>query len=419
MGAAEAMGDAARTVLARCDALGAVSEEPDRLTRRYGTPPMRRVNELVGEWMRAAGMATRRDQIGNVIGRYEGVVGARRTLLLGSHLDTVRDAGKYDGPLGVLVALAAVEHLHTRGARLPFAIEVIGFADEEGLRFHSAYLGSRALAGTLGAADLGLADAEGMTLAEAIRDFDGDPEALADDRRARADLLGYCEVHIEQGPVLEARGLPLGIVSAIQGQSRAEVAFAGMAGHAGTVPMELRHDALAAAAEFIAAVEAHARITVGMVATVGQIAVEPGASNVIPGRCRLSLDVRHPEDATRAAAWAELRARAEVIAARRGMELAWRELLGQPAVRCDPRLTGLLARAMEDLGEPVVSLPSGAGHDAAIMADLAPMAMLFVRCAGGISHHPAEAVSSADAAAALAALAGFLGLLAVEEGGAA
>src|SRR5689334_4950019 len=273
---------AARKIMVRCEILAGISEEDGCLTRPFLCDAMRRATAEVADWMRDAGMTVRRDNIGNLIGRYEADRSPARTLILGSHLDTVRDAGKYDGPLGVLIALAALEHLHERDERLPFAVEVMAFADEEGLRYHTAYLGSKVVAGTFDHAYLYLTDAAGIPMGEAIRAAGGDPDALAGDKRASNDLLGYCEVHIEQGPVLEAHNLPVGVVTAIAGQSRIEVRFMGQAGHAGTVPMSGRRDALAAAAEFVLAVEAHARAQAGMVATVGQIGVQPGASNVVP-----------------------------------------------------------------------------------------------------------------------------------------
>jgi allantoate deiminase len=407
----------ARAVMERCDILGGISEEPGRLTRRYATPAMRQANEAVAEWMRAAGMTVKQDIIGNLRSYYPGSQPRARALLLGSHLDTVRDAGKYDGPLGVLVAIACVQRLRERGERLPFAIEVLAFADEEGLRFHSAYLGSRAVAGTLDPEMLDIADAEGITLAEAIRAFSGDPDRLAADKRARDDLLGYCEVHIEQGPALEAANLPVGMVSAIQGQSRFAASFTGEAGHAGTVPMDLRRDALCAAAELVLAAEALARAQPGLVATVGQIAAQPGASNVIPGTVTLSLDVRHPDNTVRQAACWHLRERAEQIGAARQMALDWQSVADHPTVPCAPDLTRLMGEAIRSAGYPVRPLPSGAGHDAVALADLTDVTMLFVRCKGGISHHPAEAVAVADVAVAIEVLEQFLGLLAGKERG--
>jgi allantoate deiminase len=323
----------------------------------------------------------------------------------------VRDAGRYDGPLGVLVGLACVERLHDRGARLPFAIEVLAFADEEGLRYHTSYLGSQVVVGRFEPATLELRDSDGVTVAEAIRAFGGDPERLPGDRRDGGDLIGYCEVHIEQGPVLEAENLPVGVVTAIASQSRLNVGFEGVAGHAGTVPMELRHDALCAAAEFIVSVEALGRQTPGLVATVGQIDAQPGASNVIPGQVLLSLDVRHQEDAQCARAIEALRAQAYRIASERHVELAWQLVQGNNAVPCTPALVELLARAVESLGYRARRLPSGAGHDGVMLAALTPIAMLFVRCKGGVSHNPAESVEVEDVAVAIDVLSRFLELL--------
>jgi allantoate deiminase len=386
----------AATVLDRADRLAACSEEPGRLTRRFATPALAEAGDLVLGWMRDAGMTARRDAIGNVIGRWEPPRGApARTLLLGSHLDTVRDAGRYDGMLGVLVALACVERLRDA----PFAVEVLGFADEEGVRYGTAYLGSSVVAGAFDPEALARRDADAVAMADAIAAFGGDPAALDGARRDRGDLLGYVEVHIEQGPVLEAEDLPVGVVTGIAGQTRAEVAFTGVAGHAGTVPMALRRDALAGAAELVTAAEA--RATDGLVATVGELTVEPGASNVIPGRVALSLDVRHLDDATRAAAVADLRERAEGIAATRELELEWTAVQATEAVACSPALTAELEAAVADAGVRLARLPSGAGHDAAVMSRLCEVAMLFVRCAGGISHNPAEAVAAEDVAVAI------------------
>jgi len=398
----------ARRVMERCDILSRISEEPDRLTRRFATPAMRAANAAVAGWMRDAGMAVRQDSAGNLIGRYEAREAGAKTLLLGSHLDTVRDAGRYDGPLGVLVALAVVERLHARGARLPVALEVAAFADEEGLRYHTSYLGSRALAGAFDYRDLSREDEDGIAMDEAIRAFGGDPASIDREKRDPDTALAYCEVHIEQGPVLERRGLPVGVVSVIMGQSRCDVAFVGQAGHAGTVPMDLRHDALCAAAEFALAVEGLARREAGLVATVGQLAVWPGASNVIPGRATLSLDVRHLDDAARDTACRNLHNASVDIGARRGVAVEWRSVQESATVRCSPELGAILSRAIKALGYEALSLPSGAGHDAVVMSTLTPVAMLFVRCKGGVSHNPAESVAVEDVAVALDVMHSFL-----------
>lgn len=415
---------AARTVMERCDILGAISEEQERLARPFATRAMQRVNALVAGWMQEAGMSVAQDAIGNLVGRYEGSSAGSQTLVLGSHLDSVRDAGKYDGPLGVLVALACVQRLHSRGQRLPFAIEVVGFADEEGLRFARSYLGSRAISGTFDTSWLDVTDAEGISLAEAIGAFRGSTErqaleqALRTPRWQREELLAYAEVHIEQGPVLEEMGLPVGVVTAIAGQTRLRVSFTGTAGHAGTVPMLMRRDALGAAAEFVLSVESIARSLPEVVATVGQLHVQPGASNVIPGLVTLSLDVRHQDDTIRERALLEMEARGREIGLERTVTFVWQPLESHGAVPCAPHFARLFAQAIEQQGYAVHSLPSGAGHDAAIMSELTGMAMLFVRCKGGISHNPAESVTSEDVGVAIDVLERFILLLAemVQEG---
>lgn len=399
----------AAAVLRRCDELTAFSEEDGRLTRRFATPALRQAGEATGGWMEAAGMVVRRDAVGNVIGRLGD--DDRRTLLIGSHLDTVRDAGRYDGMLGVLVAIAALERLRDEARSLPYAVEVLAFADEEGVRYGTGYLGSSVVAGRFNQADLERRDADGVTLADAVRAFGGDPEGLASARRDPADLIGYYEVHIEQGPVLESAGVPLGVVGAIAGQSRVRVTFTGEAGHAGTVPMVLRRDALGAAAEFVSTVEAIARDEDGAVATVGELEVQPGASNVIPGRVALSLDLRHAADSVRESVVMRLRERAAAIAGARGMAVDWQVVQETAAVTCSTELTEVLAEAVAATGQRVVRLPSGAGHDAVTLSTITPVALLFVRCAGGVSHNPAESVSAVDVAAAIDATTRFLELL--------
>jgi allantoate deiminase len=399
--------DAAQ-VVRRCRELAEISEEEGRLTRPFATPAMARANDLVGEWMAAAGLQVRTDAAGNLVGRLAGADPAAGTLLLGSHLDTVRDAGAFDGPLGVLAAVACVEGLRAEGIVLPFAIEVLGFSDEEGLRYGTAYLGSRAVAGSFDPALLELVDDAGVTVADALRAFGGAPEDVAGAARRGEPLLGYCEVHIEQGPVLEGRDVAVGVVSAIVGATRAELDFSGRAGHAGTVPMDARRDAACAAAEWVLAVEAAAHAEPGLVATVGRLEARPGAPNVVPGTAVASLDVRHADDAVREAAVSGLRAEARRIGAARGVEVAWREVMSAPAVAADGALTAALSAAVAECGLPVVTLASGAGHDAVALAQLTGVAMLFVRCAGGISHHPDESVAEADVAVALDVLHAFI-----------
>ena len=407
------MKDTTSTVMERCNLLANISEESGVLTRPYGSQAMQEANARVSGWMREAGMITRRDEIGNLIGRYEGT--GDKTLILGSHLDTVRNAGKYDGQLGVMIALACVQQLHNRGGRLPFSVEVVAFADEEGLRFGTTFLGCSAYAGAFDRSRLALKDRKSVTLAEAVRAFGGDPEAVQKDGRGNRDLLGYCEVHIEQGPVLEQEDLPVGVVTAINGQSRLRVGFTGKAGHAGTVPMQARRDALCAAAESVLETESSAKVEPGAVATVGEINASPGAVNVIPGEATHSLDLRHPDDAVRERLRDHLKARAEEIAASRGCDYSWQLRQETPAVLVNPELSALLERAVEDAGVGVHRLPSGAGHDAAQMATLTPMAMLFVRCKEGISHNPAESVKREDVSVAIEVMSRFLALVAEGE----
>jgi allantoate deiminase len=411
---------AAEEIISRCRALAGVSEDVGRVTRRFASPAMARANAIVGQWMREAGMNVRLDAAGNLVGRRPGTDPAAGTLLLGSHLDTVRDAGAFDGPLGVMVAIGLVQRLREERVALPFAIDVLGFSDEEGLRFGTAYLGSRAVAGTFDEALLDVVDDDGVSVREALRAFGGDPASLAVDgagaSRQGEKLLGYVEVHMEQGPVLEERGAAVGVVSGISGATRVEVRFTGLAGHAGTVPMALRRDAAPAVAELVLAAEALARSTDGLLATVGRLSVTPGAPNVVPGGAIAFLDVRHADDAVRAAAVADLLTIASESAQARGLEMAWDVRLDNPAVAVDAALTARLTAASDALGLPSPALASGAGHDAVALAALCPVAMLFVRCAGGLSHHPAESVAPADAGVALDVLYAFVRQLADEMG---
>ncbi len=391
----------------RCDALGAApySDMPDGLYRGWLTPAYLAAQDRLGAWMTAAGMTVRRDAAANLIGRYDGT-GDGPPLLIGSHLDSVRDGGRYDGPLGVMLAVECVAALHAAGRRLRFPIEVIAFGDEEGSRFPAAMLTSRAVAGTLGEVPA-LADAAGVTLAEALAAVDSAPERLTAMRHSGA--LAYLEAHIEQGPALEAEELALGVVTGIAAQLRYRLTLTGRAGHAGTTAMALRHDALAAAAEVVLAAE---RIAAAgpedLVATVGTLAVHPGAANVIPGLATLSLDVRALDPGARDAAAAAILAEAGAIAARRGVGIASALINDLPASPCDPVLTDLLAASLESAGHPPRRMASGAGHDAMVMAALCPTAMLFIRCRGGVSHHPAEHVDPADADAALAVMLDFI-----------
>lgn len=401
--------------MTRCDELAAYTEEPGRITRPYGTPALSAARDVIARWMHDAGLDVRVDAVGNARGRRQGSDPTAPALLLGSHLDSVRDAGRYDGPLGILIALEAVDHLRHRPQPVPFPVEVIAFADEEGLRFQTTYLGSCALAGSFDAAFLDLVDENGVILREAMQSFGGNPDALATTALPAGAALAYLEVHIEQGPYLESVDASVGVVTAISGQSRILAAFSGEAGHAGTVAMHLRRDPLPAAAEIVLAAENLARHTSGLLATVGTIDVTPGASNVIPGQVHFSLDVRHPEDAVRIDAVSVLEQQVREVAASRSLGVEWRIARDHAAVRCDASLTTGLAEAVAAAGLPVERLPSGAGHDAVVMSEVVPVGMLFVRCAGGISHHPAESVAMSDVAVAIDVLDRFVDGLANEK----
>lgn len=400
----------ATEVVQWCRRLATLSETAGETTRRFLTKPMRDVHTALATWMARVGMAVRVDAIGNIHGVYSPEASPTplatvRRLFIGSHLDTVPNAGAFDGVLGVVMGVALVEMLG--GKHFPFAIEVVGFSDEEGIRFGTPFLGSHALAGSFDPSQLDLRDGQGRTLREVIRDFGLEPSRIPD-AQAPAGAIGYLEFHIEQGPVLENLNLPLAVVDVIAGQSRAAVTFTGSSGHAGTTPMKLRKDALAGAAAWITEVEREALSTPGLVATVGNIEVEPGAGNVIAGRSILSVDVRHPADQMRKAAFERLRQAAEEIAGRRGLQIGWESRLDQGSVPMDQTLASMLDRAIEQAGFPAHRVTSGAGHDAMVVASRMPAAMMFLRCQNGVSHHPAENVREDDVAAALDAGLKFL-----------
>jgi allantoate deiminase len=380
----------------RIDELATLSQDPARLTRIFLSPEHRLANALVMGWMRAAGMAAHVDAIGNVVGRYEGTTPGLPALLLGSHLDTVEDAGRYDGMLGVVTAIACVDALNRANRRLPFAIEIVGFGDEEGVRFGVTMLGSRAVAGTFDPDSLQKTDAQGIAMADALRDFGLDAAAIGTAARRREEFLAYVELHIEQGPVLEARNLAVGCVTSIAGATRLEVTVTGEAGHAGTVPMSARRDALAAAAECILAIERRCALEEGLVGTVGRIAARPGAINVIAGQVQFTIDTRAPDDAQRERCVEDLLAEMAAIAARRGVGIAARRIHQLPATPCAPWLMGRIDRAIAAEGIAPFRLSSGAGHDGMAMQQVADIGMIFVRCAGGISHNPAESATPED-----------------------
>jgi allantoate deiminase len=398
----------AERIAARIDALAAISESPDGITRLVFTPEHRRGAELILSWMAEAGMVARMDAIGNVIGRYEGATRGLPCLMVGSHFDTVRNAGRWDDPLGIITGIECVADLARRGVRLPFAVEVVGFSDEEGVRFSSTLLGSRALAGTFEESVLDVVDGEGVTVREAMERFGLPPGALSEAGRRHEDLLAYVELHIEQGPVLEVENLALGVVTAISVANRFRIVLEGRAGHAGTVPMSLRRDALAGAAECIVAIESDCSMHTGIVATVGQVTAEPGVTNVIPGRARFTLDLRAADDADRVAAVARVTDRMNEIATRRGLSLRIDLTHDSVTTFCAPWLRTQLAAAIEAEGMRVVELASGAGHDGMAIAAIVDIAMLFVRCRGGMSHHPDERVTVEDVAVGAGVLLRFI-----------
>ena len=385
-------------IVGRINELAAISETPGSLTRIFLTPEHRAAAELVLGWMRKAGMRAHLDAIGNVCGRHEGKAAGAPCLMLGSHYDTVRDAGRWDGPLGLITAISCVADLNTRGKRLPFAIEVTGFADEEGVRFASTLLGSRAVAGTFDETVLSVRDADGVSMRDALKTFGLDPDHIGAAARVRRELLAYLELHIEQGPVLEQQDLPVGVVTAIAGATRLAARLTGMAGHAGTVPMALRRDALAGASECIGAIEEFCRTDAnGLVGTVGYIHAMPGATNVIPGEVSFTIDIRAPTDMHRNRAVADIVRQIEAIAKRRTLALQLDVTHENRTAPCAPWLRTQIADAISAEGFRVFELPSGAGHDGMAMIDIADVGMIFVRCRGGISHHPDEHVEPADA----------------------
>lgn len=397
---------AGRRLMARLDAFAAFSDEPRRLTRLFLSDAHRRAAEAFIGWCGEAGLEARIDAAGNVVARYEGKRAGAPAVMLGSHIDTVRDAGRYDGNYGALAALAVIEALAERGERLDHAVEIVAFGDEEGVRFRTTLTGSRALAGTYPEDALDQRDSSGVSMREALKAFGGDPERAGSIRRT--GVAAFVEAHIEQGPILEADGLPLGVVTAINGATRLEVGVDGVAGHAGATPMRLRRDALTAAAEMALAIEARARGEADLVATVGRFDVWPDATNVIPGHVQFSIDVRSPDDQRRAAALADLEARITAIAASRGVRVSIAKPHDANAFACDPSIIADLKKAVEAIGVPPCLLPSGAGHDSMVMGKLCPAGMLFVRCKGGVSHNPLESITVEDCALGLKGLTRFV-----------
>ncbi|NNE81342.1 MAG: allantoate amidohydrolase [Silicimonas sp.] len=386
-------------IMDRLDRMAEISESKKHLTRRCFTPQHRQVITLVSGWMRDAGMKVWEDATGNLMGRYEGTDDKAPAILLGSHLDSVVKAGKYDGPLGILAAIDCVKALNIRNARLKNPIEVACFTDEEGVRFQSTYLGSRGIAGTFDFNLLNRADKDDITLAEAMTDFGLDTDRIGEAARQKGDFLCYLEVHIEQGPVLESEDLAVCAVTAIAGADRMTVTATGKAGHAGTVPMGARQDALAAAAECVLTVEEVAAAHPYAVGTVGQIEAEHGATNVIPGKVVFSVDFRAADDAVRREAVNDLTKRFEDIANRRNVDIVLEQSHSADGVTSAPWIVDAIEDAMTDLGHRPFKLPSGAGHDAAALAEITDVGMIFVRCKDGISHNPDESITREDAIA--------------------
>jgi beta-ureidopropionase / N-carbamoyl-L-amino-acid hydrolase len=398
-------------IIGMADELARLSDRPDGLTCSYLTPAHRATAAQLADWMLTAGLEVKIDAVGNVIGRWREASASDRILVIGSHYDTVIDAGKYDGRLGILLPIAVVARLRAEGMRLPYTLMIVGFAEEEGVRFRSTFLGSRALAGRFDETVLDNRDADGITMRQAMMAAGLDPAAIPSAALDPRKLLGFVEVHIEQGPVLLNAAAPLGVVTSIAGSIRSLVSITGSTGHAGTVPMPLRRDAAAAAAEIVLAVEKHCSGTSGLVGTVGQFQIPSGAANVIPGRCELSVDVRAERDEVRDAAFASIVAESERIAERRQVTIEWRKVLDVAGVRCSPDMQRRWAESIARVtgAAEVHRLPSGAGHDAMVMAQIGEMGMLFVRCGnGGISHHPSETLTAEDAELAAHALRDFL-----------
>lgn len=388
-------------IIERLHILAQYTEQEGMMTRTYLTPAHRGAAGQIAAWMRDAGMTVRRDAVGNVIGRYEGINTSQAVLMTGSHFDTVRNGGIYDGLLGILLPVSCIASWHKQGKRFPFPIEVIAFSEEEGVRFKAPMLGSRAIAGTFEQRVLNHTDNQGITMRDAMKAADLNPLQISAAAAARDSIAAFVEVHIEQGPVLLNEDLPLGVVTAIAGATRYMLELEGLAGHAGTVPMHMRHDAAMAAAEFALYVEQRCSSKPDLVGTIGQWTVPNGATNVIPGRAILSLDVRAGDDAERLAATADITAELERICTRRKVRSTLTKTYETSSAICADWLQAGWQAALQRNGCVLRSLPSGAGHDAMAIAAVAPIAMLFVRCGnGGISHHPTETMTMEDAALA-------------------
>ncbi len=401
----------ARRIERRLQELAGITDEPGMLTRTFLSAAMKMANARVIGWMQEAGLETQEDYAGNLIGRQ--IAHDRSSVLvIGSHLDTVRNAGRYDGPLGVVLGVEVLDWVRSVGRQFPFELAVVAFSDEEGVRFKTGFLGSSVFCGLLPGADLEAVDADGIALGSLLLDRMAEPSQLRRPTFPLERLIGYFEAHLEQGSMLEHLNRPLGAVTAIAGQTRVRCMWTGKAAHAGTTPIDLRKDALVGSAAFIQEVDRIAHEWPGLMATVGELRVEPNVSNVVPASVTHSLDVRHQENGDRLAAVNKLKERASAIATERGLALDWKSLQNTNATRCDPTLNASLRAAIQKVAGEVVDLPSGAGHDGVTLSRVCPIAMLFVRCRDGLSHHPDEFVDLPDVAAALRATAEFLDQLA-------
>lgn len=389
-------------VMERIAALANCSDDPGSISRLFGTAAFQKASTLLVAWMKEAGLKTIVDNIGNVRGKYLSEDPFAKTFVIGSHFDSVINAGKFDGPLGIIIGIDLAKNLISQNKKLPFHLECVAFSDEEGVRFHTAYLGSKVLAGTLEKSILQKADADGITIEKVIHDIGGDVNNLAQDSISADDWLGYYEIHIEQGPVLYEKDIPIAIVSGIAAQKRIEVYFWGEAGHAGTVPMNMRSDALCSAAECIIEVERYAK-TKGdkFVATIGKLNIPDSASNVIPGKVICTLDLRSIDSILLSDCTQYILKHITDICINRNIILEWKVVQETEPVVCDHAFTGLLKEAIEENQYNVVELISGAGHDAVAISAVAPVSMLFVKCFKGISHNPKENVEIEDIAAAI------------------
>ncbi|MEP6746165.1 MAG: M20 family metallo-hydrolase [Bacteroidota bacterium] len=392
----------ANKIIQRINELAAISDVDGMITRVYGADAFVAAGKKIVEWMNQAGLATRADNIHNIRGRLNCNVENAKTFLIASHFDTVVNAGKFDGPLGIIMGLDIIEHLIQQKKMLPFNIELIAFCDEEGVRFHTTYLGSKVIAGSFDVDFLVKKDKDNLELADCIQKMGGDPNLLANDSLANEDLLGYFEIHIEQGPVLYKSGIPVAVVTAIAGQKRSELIFTGVAGHAGTVPMDMRQDALCCAAACIMEIEVFAtRNKNNLVATVGKIDVLNAASNVIPGQVKCTLDIRSPDEAALSVACDALNKSLMDICHKRNIAFAWNTIQETAPVLCDTGINKILKLSIIAAGYKEVELVSGAGHDAVPLSLICPVCMMFVRCFQGISHNPLEDVETKDIAAAI------------------